>query len=45
MARSYILETFAASIGFYAFNRWALKHGLSLEATRAVIRNTPKAWC
>lgn len=32
-------EQLAQQIGFYAFNRWARRRGLSLEATHAVIRN------
>jgi hypothetical protein len=39
MAKSQQLERFAHQVGFYAFNRWARRQGLSLEATRAVIRN------
>lgn len=39
MAKSHQLEKFAFQVGFYAFNRWAVRQGLSLEATRAVIRN------
>lgn len=39
MAKSQQLEQFAKRIGFYAFNRWAVKQGLSLNAARAVIRN------
>jgi len=38
MARSEYLERFARRIGFYAFNRWARKQGLSLESTLCVIR-------
>lgn len=44
MAHSHKLENFAASIGFYAFNRWAIRHGLTLDATLAVIRNSKGAW-
>lgn len=39
MARSQYLENFARRIGFYAFNRWAKKQGLTLECTLCVIRN------
>lgn len=39
MPKSQQLEQFAKQIGFWSFNRWAVKQGLSLAATRAVIRN------
>ena len=38
MARSERLERFAKQIGFYAFNRWAKKQGLSLETTLCIIK-------
>lgn len=39
MAQSAKLEKFAKQIGFYAFNRYAKKQGISIEQTLAVIRN------
>lgn len=39
MAHSAHLEQLAKQIGYWSFNRWAVKQGLDLEATRAVIRN------
>ena len=42
MAHSQRLEKFAFQIGFYAFNRYAMRKGLPIEQTRAVIRNVFK---
>ena len=39
MAHSEKLERFAKQIGFYAFNRYAMHQGMTLEQTLAVIRN------
>lgn len=39
MAHSEICEKFAKRIGFYAFNRYAAKKGLTLEQTLCIIRN------
>lgn len=39
MAHSQRLEKFAYQIGFWSFNRWAVNQGMTLEQTRAVVRN------
>lgn len=36
------LETFAKSVGYYAFNRWAAKSGYPIEQTKAVVKNVFK---
>jgi hypothetical protein len=40
MSRSEILERLAKKVGYWAFNRYAVNRGYTIEQTLAVIRNT-----